>query len=232
MKKIKQNKYVKLILELLQNPRTRAAVILVLWMLFFIFVFSLFDMRGEPSLKTPMYEEMNEWENRNNYEYHIIWTINQDTHFISGIRNENYETFSYQKDTYTLEANQLFLWENDVKKEQESTILLGYDVLKLRPKFLSKMLSYGNLEYTTKYKTGMIKKGYSIPMAKFVELYHQTVITDDSIITMEVVEQDKTVTEISLDLTPFQKYSQELINQYKIQIKYSNIGKVSNIELE
>lgn len=232
MKKIKQNKYVKLILELLENRRTRAAVILVLWMIFFIFVFSVFDMKGEHFSKTPIYEKMNEWENRTNYEYHIIWTINQNTHFMFGSRNGNYETFSLGNDTYTLEENHLFLWENDTKKWKENTILLGYDVLKLRPTFLSQILSYGNLEYTTKYETGMIKKGYSIPTAKFVELYHQTEIIDDSMINIEVVEQDQIVTEVSLDLTQFQKYSQELINQYKIQIKYSNIGKVSNIELE
>ena len=131
-----------------------------------------------------------------------------------------------------MDYNKLYVFENDLKLLKESTILLDFDFLKLRPNFLGQLVSNGILEYTTNYESGIIKKGYSIETAKFVELYDGMIITDDTRVIVELTEQDNVITEVNLDLKNYQKYNQDLIKEYKIQIIYSSIGMISNINLE
>ena len=229
--KIKENKYIKIIRELWQNTRTRAAVILGLWIIFFVFVFAVFDIRGNHTSSTS-YNAIETWKESKNYEYDMEITVNQDTYLIRGMRNSNLETFSFQEMSYYLENEFLFVFQNVQKIFQENTILLGIDFLKLRPEFLNKVLQYGKLEYTTKYESGEIRKGYQISTAKFVELYQNLEITDDSFVEIEVVEKENQITSISLNLTDFEKYYQKNIINYEIEIKYSNIGMVSNLKFE
>lgn len=221
-RKIKGNQYVKLVCGLLQNPRTKSMIILVFWAFFFLFIFLVFDVRGEKNY--PVYTATDKWEKSNNYEYQVIFTINHDAHIVNGIRSDSYETFSLEGQNYYLEKDQLFLFFNDQKVPQDNTELLNYDFLKLRPAFLGKVLSNGTLEYTTNYQSGTIKKGYSIPASSFVTKEDKSLES----VSMEVVETNGIITEINLDL----KALQPDYEQYKINISYSNIGNFSNLELE
>ncbi|MCI8446115.1 MAG: hypothetical protein HFH31_01320 [Bacilli bacterium] len=222
--------YIKRVKELLQDPRTRAATILVLWFFFFLFVFSTLNTNRKSS--SPTYSTIDKWKSSNNYEAKINITRNDEIYHIDSVRNGNQEVFSLDDRTYILDYNKLYVFENDLKLLKESTILLDFDFLKLRPNFLGQLVSNGNLEYTTNYESGIIKKGYSIETAKFVELYDGMIITDDTRVIVELTEQDNVITEVNLDLKNYQKYNQDLIKEYKIQIIYSSIGMISNINLE
>lgn len=222
--------YIKKIKELLQNPRTRAATILVLWFFFFLFVFSTLNTSKKSSSTT--YSAMDKWQNSNNYETEITITINDSIYHMNAVRNKNYEAISLDGRTYLLEDNYLYMFQNDMKILQDNVILLDFDFLKLRPNFLRQLISNGKLEYTTNYESGMTKKGYSIETAQFVLLYNGLKITDDSTVLIELVEQNNVITEVNLDLKNYQKYNQNNIEEYKIQIVYSNIGLVSNVNLE
>lgn len=225
IKKIKENEYVVKIQELLKNRRTRALVSLGLWLIFFVFVFSLLGKEEKPNLPKPVVIE-------SNYEYQMTFVVNEATYLIHGVRNGNEESFSLLNQTYFLEHDQLYLFFNDTKVLQSSTSLLNIDFLKLRPEFLKKLVLEENLEYTTKYESGVIKKGYSVPVSKFVELYDGSVITDDQLISIELSEKDGLLIEVHMDLVNFQKYSQEMITNYEIKIVYSHIGDEVNTKLE
>lgn len=232
IKKIKENQYIEKIRELRKKPRTRAAISLLLWGIFFLFVFVALDVRGNHTKEPPVYHVTWKWENEKNYKYQMTFTINQDTFLVNGIRNGEKEAFSLQEQTYYLEDKHLYIFQNDTKVLQEYTTLLGYDFLKLRPEFLSQLLSHGELEYTTNYESGQVSKGYSINTAKFVSLLDGLEIIDDSTIKMEVLENNHMITEVKIDLTNYQKYSEEIIDSYQVKIVYSDIGTVSNVELE
>lgn len=229
--KLKENKYIKIINELLQNKRTRAATKLVLWLIFFAFVFSVMDNGGNNSVK-PTYDSYEQWKNRKNYDYQMTFNVNKDEYVVSGSRYNQKEIFYIANKQYYIENDYLYLYHNDQRIFQNDTKILDFDILKLRPNFLSTLIPYAKLEYTTTYENGMTKKGYSILTEKFSELYNNLVITDDSTVTMEVVEQDKEILEVNLDLKNYQKYSINDIENYKIRIVYSNINKVSDFILE
>lgn len=233
IKKIKENEYVKLIKELLENRRTRALAILLLWGFFFLLIFSIFDVRGTHTPKKEVLNPRDEWKVASNYKSEIAFTINEETYILNSVRNGDYEKLTIGEDTYYLEQDFLYHLEGYNKVFIKETSLLGYDLLKLRPDFLNEVLLNSKLEYTTNYEeSGMIKKGYSIGTAKFVELYHQTMITDDSFITIEVIEKNNQIVEIVLDLKEMQKYSQAIIQTYKIKISYKDFGMVSKEEVE
>ncbi len=233
IKKIKENEYVKLVKELLENRRTRAFVKLVLWGFFFLLIFSIFDVRGTHTSKKEILDPREKWKVMTNYKSEIIFTINEETYVLNSSRNGDYEKLTIGEDIYYLEQDFLYHLEGYDKKFIKETSLLGYDLLKLRPDFLNEILLNGKLEYTTNYEDGeLVKKGYSMNTAKFVELYHQSVITDDSFITMEVTEKNNQIVEIELDLKEMQKYSQMIIQTYKIKIVYKDFGTVFVNEVE
>lgn len=232
IQKIKENQYIQRIKELLQNKRTRAITQLVLWMLFFVFVFYTFDLRGKKTQNPKEKTVIETWMEQKNYQYQMTFSINQEDILVKGIRNQLQEVFSLQSRTYYFNDNKLYLFENDIEIPQEYTTILGYEFLKLRPEFLGQLLSYGKLEYTTNYETGMVRKAYSIPIAKFVYLYDGTQITDEDDIKIELLENEKVITEVNLDLTSFFRYSENIIEQYKVTITYFDIGTDANIKLE
>lgn len=225
IKKIKENESVVKIRELLKNRRTRAFVSLGLWLIFFIFVFSLLGNSENANHPAPVKIE-------SNYQYQMTFLINDQTYVVNGVRNGKNESFSLSNQTYFLENDQLYLFFNDTKVLQNSTILLDIDFLKLRPEFFKKLVLQGNLEYTTNYESGVVKKGYSVPVSKFVELYDGSMITDDHTLTIELSENHGTLVEANIDFTNFQKYNQKAILNYQVEIVYSDIGEMEDIRLE
>ncbi|MCI9233015.1 MAG: hypothetical protein HFH08_00290 [Bacilli bacterium] len=233
IKKVKENEYVKLVIELLENRKTRALVKLALWGFFFLLIFSIFDVRGTHTPTKDTLSSKEEWKTMLNYKSEITFTINEETYILNSVRNGSYEKLKIGEDVYYLEQDYLYHLEGYNKKFIKETSLLGYDLLKLRPDFLNEILLNSKLEYTTNYEDSkLVKKGYSINTAKFVELYHQSIITDDSFVTIEVMEKNNQIVQIELDLKEMQKYSQTIIQVYKIKIIYSDIGKVSKEEVE
>ncbi len=233
IKKIKENEYVKLVKELLENKRTRALVKLVLWGGFFLLVFSIFDVRGTRTSKKELSNPAGDWKSMSNYKSEVTFTINEETYILNSIRNGDYEKLTIGEDTYYLEQNFLYHLEGYNKIFIEETSLLGYDLLKLRPDFLNEVLRNSKLEYTTNYEANeLVKKGYSISTAKFVELYHQSIITDNTFMPIEVVEKNNQIVEIELDLKEMQGYSQTMIQTYKIKIVYRDFGTVTKTEVE
>lgn len=233
IKKIKENQYVKLGKELWENRRTRALVKLVLWGFFFLIVFAVFDVRGTHNSKKELSNPRDEWKLMSNYKSEITFTINEETYILNSARNGFHEKLTIGEDIYYLEQDFLYHLEGYNKIFIKETSLLGYDLLKLRPNFLNEVLLNSKLEYTTNYEeSGIIKKGYSISTAKFVELYHQSMITDDSFIKIEVIEKDNQIIEIELDLKELKKYSQDVIYTYKIKIAYKDLGTVTKEEVE
>lgn len=233
IKRIQENEYVKLVKELLENRRTRALVKLVLWGFFFLLIFSIFDVRRTHTPKKDVLNSRDEWKVMSNYKSEITFTINEEIYILNSARNGDYEKLTIGEDTYYLEQNFLYHLEGYNKIFIKETSLLGYDLLKLRPNFLNEVLLNSKLEYTTNYEeSGLVKKGYSIGTAKFVELYRQAIITDDSFITLEVVEKNNQIVEIELDLKEMQKYSQEIIQTYKMKIVYKDFGIVSKEDVE
>lgn len=218
LKKIKENQYIKWISEFLKIPRAKATVQLVLWIIFFIIVFAAFDIRkSQPPKKI-----LDMWD-VSEYSYQATFQVNQDKFLLTGTKKENTETIQFENQEYRLEQNRLYLIQENQVVQKNSTELVYYDIRKLNLNFFKTIVSNAALEYTTNYESGLIRKGYSLNTAKFVEFYSGMSITDDSTIQIETVEEAGVLKEIEFDLTPFQKYNQKIINTYQIKIVYSKI---------
>lgn len=218
LKKIKENQYIKWIFEFLKIPRAKAAVQLVLWIIFFIIVFVAFDIRkSQPSKKI-----LDMWD-ISEYSYQATFQVNQDKFLLAGTKKENIETIQFEDQEYRLEQDHLYVIQENQVVQKNSTELVYYDIRKLNLNFFKTIVSNATLEYTTNYESGLIRKGYSLNTAKFVEFYSGMSITDDSTIQIEIIEEAGVLKEIEIDLTPFQKHNQKIINTYRIKIVYSKI---------
>ena len=155
MKELK--KVFEFIKKLYQNPRTRAAVILGMYAIFFIFVIAL--IRQVDDTPTNNTEIINNYSSvQENYEYNhtVEMKVNNDTIkylFIgsnnNGIVNEKVKIYDYEAKKY----------EEISKPENINTKLID----------LEKIISYVNdvkEEFSTNYKDGTIQKNFLIELSK------------------------------------------------------------------
>lgn len=211
IRNIKEHQIIKKIKELLQVPRYRSLVILGLWMIFFAFVFFLLNHSSKPPTK---YSAFDSWKNNIHYGYQMNVQVDKSTYLIEGSRNGENETFTLLEQSYYLEYGSLYVLENGQKKIQNNTVLFCVDFEKLKPSFLVPLLLEENLEYTTKYESGMIKKGYIVSATSFVENSYESIL-------IEVVQKEGEIIEWNLDLTNIQNSENQCAD--KIQTIYTSI---------
>lgn len=223
-RKIKENKNFEILNRLLQNKRARSAIILVLWMFFFFIVFSLLET--EP--KNTRISALDKWKIEEHYEYEMQIKKEGVSTSIKGIRNKNEEVFSFMNQTYFLDLENLYMFENDTKVLIDQNTIFNF--IKLRPNFLFELLSGGSLEYTTNYEKGDTKKGYSISASNISTFSSVLKALENSSVLLEVNENNETITKVKLELLNFQEEN-EVVN-YEIEIDYFNVGDIVNINLE
>lgn len=213
------NAYVKKFKELLENRRTRAAVILFLWFLFFLFIFAAFDVR-KPQKESYVSSTLEDWKGKTTYEYQMTLSIDDKEYKINGHKYVSREEFVLEDTVYYLENNLLYRLENGNRVPEENTVLLGLDFTKLSPTQLEEIISKGSLQYTTNYEDGLVKKGYEIPLSDVISWYRNLTVSDSNTMAIELSEKNKQIVEVNIDFTHVIQYSQPSIKNYQIKINY------------
>jgi len=201
MKKLKE--IFEFIKEKLRNPRTRAATILGIYFIFFIFIF--IGLRT-----TPNNSQSNNGTNVINYD--IVQTNYNYKHEIEISTTDN--TLRYLISGSNIneqETQKIEFYNNQTNKYEETN---EYQFINEKLLDLNIIIDYVNnieSEFSTEYKDGTIQKNYLVPITKIDE-------TIDSQLNIEIniYEKNGFITKIIIDSTNLDK----TYNQNILKIKY------------
>jgi len=219
MKDVKE--YLNLFKELWKNKRYRSLIILGFYFIFIMFI--VMGLKSTPSI--PKVEEpvKTSYESMNNYEYTYTITSNEVIN-IEGMRYQDKEIILYKNDNkkYYYDEDGFYL-VSDNQMNRTSYILYDYSMKDLRPNRINQLLLSSTLSHEMSYQNNEIKKEYKIAIKDYLRWLNGTFSSDDSIITIEVIEKDSLVNKITLDLTNY--------NNTTLTINYFNHNKLTNIEV-
>lgn len=236
MKKKKKQHFTffKTLKEYWKIPRYRALIMLGCYFLFFAFIYIyVYIMKmaaiSKPSLTVPK-DSLAFFSTMDNYEYTYQIEVGDNEgismHEVSGVRNQDVDNFRFE--------NHLFYISNDIIYSSETKEIIDsfqLDLVKLRPDSLYSMLQYHNSFNKTEYKTGEIKKIYTVPIQNFNVAFLEE-LPPDTVDTIEIVmyEKNNQIYKIEINLLNLIRLIDDSVQKYVVLIEYQNINNISNIE--
>lgn len=217
MKSIKKIKQVK---EKLKNPKSRSLTLLGLYAIFFIFVFIFINVNTPTS--TQEIKELSPIENYKNmksYQYKITLFSNTLKE-ASGTFYLNTSLFNYEFNKYYYEENLLYLVDNDSYYLSS----IDYNITKLLNNNLYYLLKDLKEESTTTYNDGKKDLSYVVDANLFYNYFFDEESAYETKVNLIIKCDGTNITNISIDLTNLG------IELYKIDIEYSNINNIKNLE--
>ena len=220
-------KYIKEVRELLRDPKKKSLTLLGIYFIFFIFVYVVLNA-SSTSTPTPVIEEeekevLNTLENyklMESYNYKITYTGLNKIDIIEGIYYKGNSLFSYNNMKYYLEEF-IYIIDNNTYYLAN----LEYDITKVFNNNLYNILNSASEGLKTSYEGNIEEVNYYIDsniMYKY--LYNIDINTYTNTVGIIVTKKDNIITNITLDLTNLNT------NITKIDIEYSNINKIENLE--
>ena len=220
-------KYIKEVRELLRDPKKKSLTLLGIYFIFFIFVYVVLNA-SSTSTPTPVIEEeekevLNTLENyklMESYNYKITYTGLNKIDIIDGIYYKGNSLFSYNNMKYYLE-DFIYIIDNNTYYLAN----LEYDITKVFNNNLYNILNSASEGLKTSYEGNIEEVNYYIDsniMYKY--LYNIDINTYTNTVGIIVTKKDNIITNITLDLTNLNT------NITKIDIEYSNINKIENLE--
>lgn len=153
-------KYFEILKNLWNNPRSHALIVLCLYILFFVIIFSLVDFNGTNKTPDNVLSINDNFYTLKEYNYKISIKKNEELIGLSGTKGSN-EQFKIGDDIYTIIDNEIF----DIKSNKYN--LYDIEWVSLSPSSLKLFESKGILNATTKYKNGIVKEEYELECSKF-----------------------------------------------------------------
>lgn len=216
----------KKIKEFFSNKRYRALTILALYILFFIFIFSIMNFDDAKKF----YENEEKTYNSNplfrleKYEFHYdIEFLNELDYPINkySIDGKTYgsNTLFYINETmqtYFIEDNTYYLFTNGMFQKQNEEI---FDINKLSAINIYLYLKEAKRESVTTYENGDKKENYSMNVNEFSKLYMGEITDKQGDIYIETYYKKNNINKIIMYLGNY--------NNTKINIEYNNINKVN-----
>lgn len=204
--------------EKLRNPRTRAATILGLYFIFFIFV--IVWLRSVPTNTTNNESDekivnYSEVQKSYDYQYNIEISTTDDSlkYLITG---------NYNKEN---EIRKIEFYNNETNSYE---ITNEYEFVNDKLLVLDNIISYVNnleSEFSTNYKDGTIQKNYLVPINKIDEY-----LENNNTIEINVYKKDDFITKIILDTTNLDKVYNENILKVKYTLEYKNLNETVDNE--
>ena len=233
----------KNIVEAWHNPRGRAAILLCGYLIFLMFVVGGVRSNIKPNSnnidndnnveETPKEEILNsEYKNYSNYEYELKITVNDVTNIYLGKKNNNKSLITdVNNQTYYLEDGILYIINNGVKNIYNNN---NYDLnlINFTPNTINSLIEAATLNYTTNFANGNISKNYILSLSAFMKLIFGSDISSNEIVSITTTENNDLITNVTLDLSNYEKYKGSTVNNFVISITYSNINGVLEINVD
>lgn len=222
----------KIIKELWKNPKTHALMVLGIYAFFFAIVIIYIQIGSsikntEPNINNN-YSSLDNLNNMKTYEYkYLITKVTNETNIINveGIKYNNQNSFKILND------NQTYYIEDDLIKPND---LFPDDLylLEIEPNKIYEYILANDKYSEIEYSDGSKKIEYLISLNDIkteLDIYEQ--LNDDQI-KITTYEEDNVIYKIELNLSEYVKLKNEEINNYNIEINYTNINKISNYKVE
>lgn len=213
--------FFKDIKEKLKNPKTRSLTLLGIYVLFFIFVFLVLNSGSETSNYT--YEEkkstIDNFKDMESYQYKITYTNTLSIDIIDGTYYKNTSLYNFNNNKYYFDINN-YLIDND----SYYISVIQYNVSKI---FNNNIYTiFENLEEISKttYKNGMIEINYNLDSNIFYKYFYDLDSTYNNTVNVKITEKENYITSIFIDISNLN------IDLKQIQIDYSNINNIQNLE--
>ena len=233
----------KNIVEAWHNPRGRAAILLCGYLIFLMFVVGGVRSNIKPNSnnidndnnveETPKEEILNsEYKNYSNYEYELKITVNDVTNIYLGKKNNNKSLITdVNNQTYYLEDGILYIINNGVKNIYNNN---NYDLnlINFTPNTINSLIEAATLNYTTNFANGNISKNYILSLSAFMKLIFGSDISSNEVISITTTENNDLITNVTLDLSNYEKYKGSTVNNFVISITYSNLNGVPEINVD
>ncbi len=180
------------------------------------------------------------------YEYHFSYKNSNDiTIMYKGQKFNNKEigirTFNNVATNYYIENNIIYVLENN--KYIKKTNYNHYEDLDYRlldPINLAKIIQDSEQDYKTEFKDNTTEQKNKISLEKFINIYDtfgimvnpNGIIDKESEVSFIIKYTKENIYSISIDLTSvYPYYKNEDFSSYNLNIMYSNIGSIENIDV-
>ncbi len=200
------------------NPRKHAFLQLGLWILFFLCVYMAFFILPKApvsysSSSTKSDDFLENYQSRENFQYHMTFTYNENTQLLEGTYYEKKNYITYANKEYFVEDGISYVVDSALQTlKEERPFFIQLSIKELSPSTISLWIQNGTLEEQMKYKDGRIKTTYRYE------------IEAGSEILLTVLEEDYEIQEVELDLTNYLMSKNMVYSSFKVDITYSEIN--------
>ena len=215
--------YIKKIKEFLKDPKKKSLTQLGIYIVFFIFVFILLNSSDgienneiiEEQVKLPLdiYEDMK------GYTYKVVYTNVDKIDIIEGTYYNDKSLFNYNNLKYYYEDSLYVI--NDYSY---TNTVIEYDISKIFSNNFINIINKLEEVSETKYKDGKIEKSYTISSSEIYKYLYDAENIYEGLVNVNITEYDNQIQKIMIDLSSLN------INLFKIEIEYSNIDNIEDLE--
>ncbi len=210
--------YFKKFKQLWGDKRYRSIIILLLYFLFFIILFSFLNLNK--SVIDTNYKKTINFKNYDAYEFSANISINGFVYDVQGKRYKNKYDFLYSEQQFNLSYDDILASDLDINI---------INLFRYTPNLIYNMLENSTLLSEKKIiADNTIIKEYSLGIEKYLQILDYGLLNynlDDQIL-ITVTELNNQVIKIELNLSNFYKNIEEDYQEYVIAIDYNNINNV------
>lgn len=211
----KFKKFVNKFKQLWKDKRYRSLMILLMYLIFFIIIFSILNF--DSSKVQSNYERIIKFKDYNIYDFSVELDINDFVYQLNGKHYQDKYEFIFDNQNFDMTYDEI---------KQSNLDINIVNTFEFTPYFINNILDNSVLISEKKVvATNEIVKEYSLDLSKYLQMldYNLDSYNPNDVILIMVTEFSNQVTSITLDLTNFYKNLEEAYQEYKITINYSNL---------
>lgn len=211
----KFKKFVNKFKQLWKDKRYRSLMILLMYLIFFIIIFSILNF--DSSKVQSNYERIIKFKDYNIYDFSVELDINDFVYQLNGKHYQDKYEFIFDNQNFDMTYDEI---------KQSNLDINIVNTFEFTPYFINNILDNSVLISEKKVvATNEIVKEYSLDLSKYLQMldYNLDSYNPNDAILIMVTEFSNQVTSITLDLTNFYKNLEEAYQEYKITINYSNL---------
>ena len=231
-KNIKENEYVKKIIELWHIPRYRSLLVLGIYIVFFMIVIALIDISKPVNLNDkPKVNVLDVYSSMESYKYKAI-IENEKTETLTGKVYVSDQIINFNEENYYYNNIYLYKQDGEVYKKVSEKVL-DFEIWRMTPPIIRALVKKGKFDSKTEYSDGIIANTYLVSVSDFVKLYYVEDTENYESIKITLYENKNNILKVYLDLTNVYKHSQDANNyDYEVTIEYELIDVMNPIDVE